>query len=49
MTADEKKAFYINAYNAIAIETLLENPGKKIKDIGGAFNRIEAPRRGARC
>jgi hypothetical protein len=39
MTADEKKAFYINAYNAIAIETLLENPGRKIKDIGGAFNR----------
>jgi len=41
MTADEKKAFYINAYNAIAIETLLENPGKKIKDIGGAFNRMK--------
>jgi hypothetical protein len=41
VTADEKKAFYINAYNAIAIETLLENPGKKIKDIGGAFNRMK--------
>ena len=41
MTADEKKAFYINSYNAIAIETLLENPGKKIKDIGGAFNRMK--------
>jgi hypothetical protein len=41
MTSDEKKAFYINAYNAIAIETLLENPGKKIKDIGGAFNRMK--------
>jgi hypothetical protein len=39
MTADEKKAFYINAYNAIAIETMLENAGKKITDIGGAFNR----------
>jgi hypothetical protein len=39
MTADEKKAFSINAYNAIAIETLLENPGRKIKDIGGAFSR----------
>jgi hypothetical protein len=41
MTADEKKAFYINAYNAIAIETLLENAGKNIKDIGGAFNRMK--------
>jgi hypothetical protein len=39
MTADEKKAFYINAYNVFAIESLLANPGKKIKDIGGAFNR----------
>ncbi|MGH9316009.1 MAG: DUF547 domain-containing protein [Thermoanaerobaculia bacterium] len=38
MTPDEKKAFYINAYNAIAIQTLLENPGKKITDVGGAFN-----------
>jgi hypothetical protein len=37
MSADERKAFYINAYNVIAIETLLENPGKKIIDIDGAF------------
>jgi hypothetical protein len=37
MTPDEKKAFYINAYNAIAIETLLDNPGKGIRDISGAF------------
>ena len=40
MNGIEKKAFYINAYNALAIETLLENPGKSIKDIGGAFNRV---------
>jgi hypothetical protein len=39
MAADEKKAFYINAYNVFAIETILANPGKKITDIGGAFNR----------
>jgi hypothetical protein len=39
MTADEKKAFYINAYNVFAIQTILANPGKKITDIGGAFNR----------
>jgi hypothetical protein len=37
MAPDEKKAFYINAYNAIAIETLLDNPGKGIRDISGAF------------
>src|SRR5262249_11814502 len=37
MSGDERKAFYINAYNAIAIETLLESPGKKITDIDGAF------------
>jgi hypothetical protein len=37
MSPDEKKAFYINAYNVNAIQTLLENPGKKIIDIDGAF------------
>jgi len=39
MSPDERKAFYINAYNVIAIETLLDNPGKKITDIDGAFNK----------
>jgi len=38
MAPDERKAFYINAYNVFAIETLLANPGKKITDIHGAFN-----------
>jgi hypothetical protein len=41
MTADEKKAFYINAYNAIAIQTLLDNPGRKITEVSGAFNRTK--------
>lgn len=41
MAQDERKAFYINAYNAIAIQTLLENPGKKITDVSGAFNRAK--------
>ncbi len=41
MTPDEKKAFYINAYNALAIKTLLENPGKKITDVNGAFNKTK--------
>jgi hypothetical protein len=39
MSADEKKAFYINAYNAIAIQTLLDHPGRSIRDISGAFTR----------
>jgi len=38
MQADERKAFYINAYNALAIQTLLDNPGRRIKDIRGAFD-----------
>ena len=37
MSADERKAFYINAYNVIAIQTLLDHPGVKITDIDGAF------------
>jgi hypothetical protein len=41
MAADEKKAFYINAYNVVAIQTLLDNPGKKITDTDGAFNKIK--------
>lgn len=38
MTGDERKAFFINAYNAWTIQTLLENPGKKITDVPGAFS-----------
>jgi hypothetical protein len=37
LATNERKAFYINAYNAIAIETLLENPGRRIIDLPGAF------------
>ena len=37
MDSEERKAFYINAYNVLAIQTLLDNPGKKIIDIPGAF------------
>jgi uncharacterized protein DUF547 len=39
MTSEERTAFLINAYNAWAIETLLENPGKKITEVDGAFNK----------
>jgi hypothetical protein len=41
MTADEKKAFYINAYNAMAIGIVLERyPIKSIRDVDGAFRKI---------
>ena len=41
MTPDEKKAFYINAYNAAAIETVLSRyPTKSILDIDGAFKTL---------
>lgn len=41
MSPDARKAFYINAYNAVAISTLLENPGKKITDVEGAFSKVK--------
>lgn len=41
MVADEKKAFYINAYNAVAIQTVLEHsPTKSILDIDGSFKKL---------
>jgi Protein of unknown function, DUF547 len=39
MSAEGKKAFYCNAYNALAIQTLLDNPGRKIIDVPGAFKQ----------
>lgn len=41
MTADEKKAFYVNAYNAMAIGIVLDRyPIKSIMDVDGAFRKI---------
>ncbi len=41
MAPDEKKAFYINAYNACAIATVLDRyPTKSILDIDGAFKKV---------
>lgn len=41
MSPDEKKAFYINAYNAVAIQTVLEHyPTKSILDIDGSFKKL---------
>jgi hypothetical protein len=39
MRPAERSAFWINAYNAIAIQTLLDNPGSKILDVPGAFDK----------
>jgi hypothetical protein len=42
MTADEKKAFYINAYNAMAISIALDRyPIRSIRNVDGAFHGIE--------
>jgi hypothetical protein len=42
MTPDEKKAFYVNAYNAMAIGIVLDRyPIKSIMDVDGAFRKIE--------
>jgi hypothetical protein len=38
LSPDECKALYINAYNVFAIQTLLDNRGKKITDVAGSFN-----------
>ena len=41
MTPDEKKAFYINAYNAMAIGIVLDRyPLSSIRDVDGAFRKI---------
>jgi hypothetical protein len=42
MSPDERKAFLINAYNAMAIAIVLERyPVKSIRDIDGAFRSIK--------
>ena len=41
MSADERKAFYVNAYNAMAIGIVLDRyPVKSIRDVDGAFGKI---------
>lgn len=42
MSPEEKKAFFINAYNVMAIDVVLEHyPLKSIMDIDGAFKKIK--------
>ena len=41
MNADEKKALYINAYNATAISIVLDRyPIRSIREVDGAFQKI---------
>jgi len=41
MSADEKKAFYVNAYNAMAIGIVLDRyPIASVRDVDGAFKKI---------
>lgn len=43
-TANEQKAFWINAYNAYTVELILKNyPVKSIKDIGGKIYKVNTP------
>jgi len=39
MRPEARKAFWINAYNGWAIQTLLDHPGKRITDVSGAFDK----------
>jgi hypothetical protein len=41
MSSDEKKAFYVNAYNAMAIGIVLDRyPIASIRDVDGAYKKI---------
>ncbi len=43
-SSNERKAFWINAYNAYTIELIVDNyPVKSIKDLGGSIYRVNTP------
>jgi hypothetical protein len=43
-TADEQKAFWINAYNAFTIKLIIDNyPVQSIKDLGGKLYKVNTP------
>jgi hypothetical protein len=43
-TSDQRKAFWINAYNAFTVKLIVDNyPVKSIKDLGGAIYRVNTP------
>ncbi len=43
-SANERKAFWINAYNAFTIKLIIDNyPVKSIKELGGSIYKINTP------
>jgi len=43
-TSNERKAYWINAYNAFTVKLIIDNyPVKSIKDLGGAIYRVNTP------
>lgn len=43
-SSNERKAFWINAYNAFTVKLIVDNyPVKSIKDLGGAIYRVNTP------
>lgn len=43
-TSNERKAFWINAYNAFTIKLIVDNyPVKTIKDLGGSIYKVNTP------
>lgn len=43
-SSDERKAYWINAYNAFTIKLVIDNyPIKSIKDLGGAIYKVNSP------
>ncbi|MDX1653094.1 MAG: DUF547 domain-containing protein [Brumimicrobium sp.] len=43
-TSNERKAYWINAYNAFTVKLIVDNyPIKSIKDLGGSIYRVNTP------
>ncbi|MEX1191692.1 MAG: DUF547 domain-containing protein [Brumimicrobium sp.] len=43
-TSNERKAYWINAYNAFTVKLIVDNyPVESIKDLGGAIYRVNTP------
>ncbi len=43
-TSDQRKAYWINAYNAFTIKLIVDNyPVKSIKDLGGSIYKVNTP------
>lgn len=43
-TSDERKAYWINAYNAFTVQLIIRNhPVRSIKELGGAIYKVNTP------